>query len=157
MFVLNEFSLFFHNRRVETPPAKKNITNKVQQWVQSVPPPPKKLRGLAANSVVSKVSSTLTKSTKSASCAVVSASTSRVFPKPVLRAKRRAEEAGAEAASDVDEYAPSAAFGGLDEDEDDAAEWAAAAISPVKASAAARSSKVSIYTLHNDVLLPHDL
>ena len=126
MFVLNEFSLFFHNRRVETPPAKKNITNRVEEWVQGVPPPPKKLRTSAATSVTSRVSSTLTKksNTKSVSCAVVSASTSQVFPKLAHQVKRRAKEA----------------------DEDDTAERVAAALSPIRASTAARSSKVSIYT-----------
>ena len=147
MFVLNEFSLFFHNRRVETPPAKKNITNRVEEWVQGVPPPPKKLRTSAATSVTSRVSSTLTKksNTKSVSCAVVSASTSQVFPKLAHQVKRRAKEAEPE--SDDDEYVPPpGAFGGLDEDEDDTAERVAAALSPIRASTAARSSKVSIYT-----------
>jgi hypothetical protein len=156
MLVLNEFSLFFHNRRVETPPAKKNITNNVEEWVQGVPPPPKKPKSLASTSVTSKVSSVLTKSNKSVSCAVVSVSASQIFPKPSPKparkagrqVKRRAKEPEPEPASD-DEYVPptSTAFEGLEEDEDDTAERAAALLSPVKASTAARSSKVSIYTL----------
>ena len=85
---------------------------------------------------------------------VVSVSASQIFPKPSPKparkagrqVKRRAKEP--EPASDH-EYVPptSTAFEGLEEDEDDTAEQAAALLSPVKASTAARSSKVSIYTL----------
>ena len=146
MFVLNEFSLFFHNHRVETPPAKKNITNRVEEWVQGVPPLPKTLRTSAPTLVTSKVSSTLTKksNTKSVSCAVVSASTSQVFQKPAHQVKCQAKEAEPE--SDDDEYVPPpGSFGGLDEDKDDTVEWVAAASSPIRASTATQSSKVSIY------------
>ena len=82
---------------------------------------------------------------KSVSCAVVSVSTSQVFWKLVHQVKHRAKEAKPE--SDDDEYVPPpGSFGGLDEDEDDTAEWVAAASRPVRASTATQSSKVSIYT-----------
>ena len=144
------------NCRVKTPPAKKNITNNVEEWVQGVPPPPKKPKSLALTSVTSKVSSVLMKSNKSVSCAVMSVSASQIFPKPSLKpvckavcqVKYQAKEPEPEPASD-DEYMPptSTAFEGLEEDKDNTMEWAAALLSPVKASTAAQLSKVSIYTL----------
>jgi hypothetical protein len=150
MFVLNEISLFFHDRRIETPPTKKNITSQIEEWAQAVPPPPKKLRSSGPGSVSSRISSVVAKSTttKSTSCAVASASTSDVFQKPVPRAKRRVEEVESkvESESDCDEYLPSTTFGGLDEDEDDMEERAAAVASPVRASAATQLNKVSVYT-----------
>lgn len=159
MLVLNEFSLFFHNRRIETPAAKKNVTNDIEDWTYTVPPPPAKLRTRGPGSVSSKISSVVAQSTtaKSTSCAVVSASTSNVFQKPVPRAKRRRVEE-VELASEDDEYMPSTTFGGLGEDEDDTEEKAAALLSPVRASAAAQSSKVSVYLSESRrVLLPRDL
>jgi hypothetical protein len=151
MFVLNEFSLFFHNCSIMTPATKKNITNRIEEWSQGLSPPPKKQRTLtktlAADKAADSVSgadSTLVKSaTKSTSCAAVSTSASHVLKKPVP-AKRQAQEL--EPASDVDDEVPSTAFGGLDEDEDDTVEQSAAASSPIRASAAAHMSKVSVYT-----------
>jgi hypothetical protein len=159
MLVLNEFSLFFHNRRIETPVVKKNVTNEIEEWAHTVPPPPAKLRTRGPGSVSSRISSVLAQSTttKSTSCAVVSASTSNVFQKPVPRAKRRRVEE-VEPASDDDEYMPSTTFGGLGEDEDDTEEQAAALLSPVRASVAAQSSKVSVCLSESRrVLLPRDL
>jgi hypothetical protein len=150
MFVLNEFSLFFHNRSITTPATKKNITNRIEEWAQGLSPPPKKqrtsTRTLAADATsgVDTSHTTLVKrSTKSTSCAVVSASATHVLKKPVP-AKRQAQEL--QPTSDVDDEVPNTVFGGLDEDEDDTVEQSAAASSPVRASAAAHMSKVSVYT-----------
>ncbi len=164
LFVLNEFSLFFHNRRLETPATKKNVNNSVVEWAEHVSPPssppPKKRKILIPPLVTSKSSSSLVKSasTKPTSCAVVSTSTANVLKKkPVPGAKRRAEEL--EYASDVYDEVQDMAVGGLDEDEDDTMEQAAAASSPIRASAAAQRSKVSHLYIFTAIcyVLPHGI
>lgn len=63
--------------------------------------------------------------------------------KPVLDTKRQAEEV--QHTSDVDDdMVEPMLYGGLGEDEDDTKEQEAAALSPIKATAAAKMSKVSV-------------
>lgn len=150
LFVVNEFSLFFHNRRFETPGTKKNVTNRVSNWAQDIPAPPKTLptkRTSTKSLVIPKASSNVVKITPSLassrpnSCAIVSTSTTDILNKPARKAKRQAEEL--ESVGDGYDEVSSAAFGGLDEDEDDSLEQVAAAMSPLKASVAMQRSKVS--------------
>ncbi|KAH9013394.1 hypothetical protein EDB85DRAFT_2141408 [Lactarius pseudohatsudake] len=151
LFILNELSLFFHNRRFETPDAKKNINTTVATWVHGISPPnsppPKKQKSVSAklSIVISKVSTKAkTTSGKSASCAIVSTSTTNVLAKPVRRAKRRHEELESSSDSESDGEVEGGVLGGMDNDYDDAMEQAAAALSPMKASAAAQRNKNSL-------------
>src|SRR6266702_3055135 len=75
--------------------------------------------------------------------------------KPAPRAKRRAEEL--EYASDVYDEVQDMVVGGLDEDKDNTMEQAAAASSPIRASAAAQRSKVSHLYIFTAIcyILPH--
>ena len=157
LITINVTSLFFHNRRFETPATKKDVTNEIQAWTQRLqaPPPPlrsKKSKASLAASTASKASLTLVKSTtattKPTSCAVVFESTTDVLQKNQARGtKRRVEEP--EHYSDTDDDTDDldimarALYGGLDDDEDDEMEAADAALSPLRPAVAAQMSKVS--------------
>src|ERR1700730_18593845 len=152
LFVINRTSLFFHNRRFETPDTKKNIENEVQAWCQGLesPPPPKRLQASSnMGSTASKANSNsaavpvraFTSTTESDCCAVIVGSSTEVLKKqPTRGTKRRADELESHS-----EYVPTddeatAPYGGLGEDEDDSLEQAAAVASPVKPSDAAKMS-----------------
>ncbi|KAH9021375.1 hypothetical protein EDB84DRAFT_1620833 [Lactarius hengduanensis] len=129
------------NQTFETPDAKKNINTTVATWVHGISPPnsppPKKQKSVSAKTsiVISKVSTKAkTTSGKSASCAIVSTSTTNVLAKPVRRAKRRHEELESSSDSESDGEVEGGVLGGMDDDYDDAMEQAAAALSPMKAS-----------------------
>ncbi|KAH9010527.1 hypothetical protein EDB84DRAFT_1583677 [Lactarius hengduanensis] len=139
------------NQTFETPDAKKNINTTVVTWVHGISPPnsppPKKQKSVSAKPsiVISKVSTKAkTTSGKSASCAIVSTSTTNVLAKPVRRAKRRHEELESSSDSESDGEVEGGVLGGMDDDYDDAMEQAAAALSPMKASAAAQRNKNSL-------------
>ncbi|KAH8988445.1 hypothetical protein EDB86DRAFT_3081572 [Lactarius hatsudake] len=114
----------------DIPDTKKNINASVANWrhclspPNSPPPDLKKTEG------------------SSASCAIVSTSTSNVLAKPARRAKRRYEEL--ESASDASDKVEGMALGGMDDDYDDALEQAAAVLSPLRAPAAAQKNKKSL-------------
>ncbi|KAH9008506.1 hypothetical protein EDB85DRAFT_2164316 [Lactarius pseudohatsudake] len=151
LFVLNELSLFFHNRRFETLDVKKNINTTVATWVHGISPPnsppPKKQKSVSAKPsiIISKVSTKVkTTSGKSASCAIVSTSTTNILAKPVRRAKRRHEELESSSDSESDGEVEGGVLGGMDDDYDDVMEQAATALSPMKASAATQRNKNSL-------------
>jgi hypothetical protein len=148
LILINETSLFLHNRRFSTPVTKKNIENCIQEWVQTIPPPPiahaaKKLRTSGASSIVTSSGSTLLPKTKgSQSSAVVLKTTTdalRKRPESSIGSKRTAREIDSDAEN---EEMPTTVYGGLQE-EDDTEEQRAATLSPVKAPIAAKKSKVS--------------
>ena len=154
--VINATSLFFYNRRFETPPTKKHIMNQVEEWVQRIPPPPFKKQKTTAtgssrsvssnvnpNPTVKTATSATTSTTKSTSSTIVVASTTEALrKKPAPGTKRRAKVL--ESASDGDDEGAfsNLCYEGLGEDEDDALEQADAVSSPVKAPVAAQMSKV---------------
>ena len=159
--VINATSLFFHNRRFETPPTKKHITNQVEEWVQRIPPPPSKKQKTTAtgssrsgplnvnpNPIVKTVAPTTAATrptTKFTSSAVVIDSTTEVIrKKPAPGTKRRAEVL--ESASDGDDEGTfsNLRYKGLGEDEDDTLEQADAMSSPVKPPVATQMSKVRL-------------
>jgi hypothetical protein len=152
LVTINATSLFFHNRRFETPTTKKDITNDIKVWMQRLqapPPPPasktSKATLTASTASESKASLTLvnstTTTTQPTSCAVVFASTTDILQRNQARGtKRRVEELEHDRDSD---NITSALYGGLDEDEDDEIEAADAALSPLKPAVAAQMSKVS--------------
>jgi len=155
LVTINVTSLFFHNRRFETPTTKKDIANNIKAWMQHLqvlplPQASKKSKVTLAASTASesKASLTLVKSTtttttttKPTSCVVVFASTTDILQKNQARGtKRQVEELECDCDSD---YMTSALYGGLDEDEDDEMEAANAALSPLKPAVAAQMSKVS--------------
>lgn len=162
--VINATSLFFHNRRferIETPAAKKNITNRIEEWAQGIPPPAlKKQRTSATGSQTSRSASSkaypnhmktaaasIAASTNSTSCAIVVDSTTEVLPKkPARGTKRQAEDLKFDA-DDSDDEGPGMVsnlrYEGLSDDEDDTLERAYAVSSPVKATVAAQINKVS--------------
>jgi hypothetical protein len=89
---INATSLFFHNRRFETPTTKENIINDIKAWMQHLqvlplPQASKKSKATLAASTASesKASFTLVKSTststKPTSCTVVFASTTDILQK----------------------------------------------------------------------------
>ncbi|KAH8994190.1 hypothetical protein EDB92DRAFT_1944016 [Lactarius akahatsu] len=159
-----------NNQMFKTPDAKKNINTSVVTWVHGISPPnslpPKKQKAASAkpSTVISKVTSTKAKTTsaKSASCAVLSTSTTNVLAKPARRAKCRHEELEPPSDSKSDGEVEGGVLGGLDDDYNDAMEQAAveqqyaqltgmefspltaAALSPMKASAAAQRNKNSL-------------
>lgn len=158
--VINATSLYFHNRRFETPAHKKNISDLVEEWAQGLPPPPlKRQRTSATGSVTSYTSShanpnhrkaaiatTATTKSTSRSCAVIVGSTTEVLKKKSAPGTKRRAEVLESAASDDDEDEGTVSnlrYAGLDEDEDDTLEQADAALSPMKPSVAALMSKVS--------------
>ncbi|KAH9021448.1 hypothetical protein EDB85DRAFT_1895658 [Lactarius pseudohatsudake] len=103
----------------------------------------RKVLSLKANTIVSKATSKAkTTSAKSASCAVISTSTSSVLAKLVRRARHRYEEleSASDASDEVEEMAP----GGMDDDYDDTLEQAAAVLSPLGAPAAAQRNKKNL-------------
>ncbi|KAH9013949.1 hypothetical protein EDB85DRAFT_1899439 [Lactarius pseudohatsudake] len=131
-----------------TPDAKININASVSNWRHRLSPPNspppnskrQKVQSVKASTIVSKVTSKAkTTSAKSASCAVVSTSTSSVLAKLACRAKHRYEEL--ESASDASDEVEGMAPGGMDDDYDDALEQAAAVSSPLGAQAAAQRNK----------------
>ncbi|KAH9022626.1 hypothetical protein EDB85DRAFT_1895155 [Lactarius pseudohatsudake] len=135
----------------DAPDTKKNINSTVANWRHRLSPPnspppnskKRKVQSVKASTIVSKVTSKAkTTSAKSASCAVVSTSTSSVLAKPARRAKRRYEEleSASDASGEVEEMAP----GGMDDDYDDALEQAAAVLSPLGAPAAAQRNKKNL-------------
>ena len=159
--VINATSLFFHNRRFETPATKENH---IEEWAQGLPPPPpfKKQRTSATGSTSShttssKANTNLRKTaitanaatTKSTSRAIVVDSTTEVLKKkPAPHTKRRAEDLESatntsDANDDLQSTVSNLRYEGLGEDEDDTLEQADAASSTVKASVAAQMSKVS--------------
>ena len=154
--VINATSLFFHNRRFETPPTKKNFTNEVEEWVQRIPSPPLKKQRITAtgtsrsgrsnvnpNPIMKTAIPATAATTKSTSSAIVIDSTTEVLrKKPATGTKRWAEVL--ESASDGDDKGtfPNLRYEGLGEDEDDTLERADAMSSPLKAPAAAQMSKV---------------
>ncbi|KAM6499161.1 hypothetical protein JOM56_004669 [Amanita muscaria] len=137
-----------------TPLNKKNISNSLQEWAQSIPPPPlarpsKKSKVSSASSVVTKIgnaTATSVPSTKSSrSCAIVSKATAEVLgkpkkpePKPTVGTKRTAAELDSDS-----NWAPTTIYGGL-QDEDDIKEQDAASASPMKSPMATAKSKASI-------------
>jgi hypothetical protein len=166
--VVNNTSLFFHNRSFETPAAKKSITNDVEDWMQGLlapPPPIKKHKASVVMASSTSSSKTLhperstSASTKptGTSCAIVFDSTTELLKQPVRGKKRHAQEL--ETISDADDAdkdtAATTLYGGIGEDEDDTMEQAAAALSPVKASDAARMSMVSQNFQSLDILVIH--
>ncbi|KAH9013473.1 hypothetical protein EDB85DRAFT_2158167 [Lactarius pseudohatsudake] len=139
------------NQTFKTPDAKKNINTTVATWVHGISPPnsppPKKQKSVSAKPsiVISKVSTKAkTTSGKSASCAIVSTSTTNVLAKPVCRAKCRHEELESSSDSESDGEVEGGVLGGMDDDYDNAMEQAAATLSPMKASAAAQRNKNSL-------------
>ena len=156
---LNATSLFFHNRRFDTPATKKNVPHEIEEWTQRLAPPPSKRQRTSAagihpapsnsNPIPMKTALPPTAAiTKSNSCAIVVGSTTEVFAgkkKSAPGTKHRAEDL--ESVSDADnEGVPTVSnsyYGALDEDEDDTLEEIDAASSPIKALVAARMSKVS--------------
>ncbi|KAH9021770.1 hypothetical protein EDB85DRAFT_2152145 [Lactarius pseudohatsudake] len=135
----------------DAPDTKKNMNSTVANWHHRLSPPnspppnskKRKVQSVKASTIVSKVTSKAkTTSAKSASCAVVSTSTSSVLAKPARRAKRRYEEleSASDASGEVEEMAP----GGMDDDYDDALEQAAAVLSPLGAPAAAQRNKKNL-------------
>jgi len=153
LVTINATSLFFHNRRFETPATKKDVTNEIQAWTQCLqaPPPPlgpKKSKASLAASTASKASLTLVKSTTATtmptSCAVVFESTTDVLQKNQARGtKRRVEEPEHYSDTDDSDTMARALYGGLDDDEDDEMKAADAALSPLRPAVAAQMSKVS--------------
>ena len=168
--VINATSLFFHNRRFETPATKKNKEKQVKEWAQGLPQPPSKRQRTSvastsrsapsakANPILLKTFAPATTAiTKSTSCATIIGSTTEVLTgrnKPVLGKKRHAEELKSSSSDADDESTKSNPhYRGLGEDEDDMLERADAASSPVKASVAARMSKVSRWQIFKFPLL----
>jgi hypothetical protein len=157
--VINATSLFFHNHRFETPATKKNITNRIEEWAQEIPPPPlKKQRTSATGSHTSRsvsskaypndmktAAASITASTNSTSCAIVVDSTTEVLSKkPARGTKRWAEDLKFDADDSGNEGTVSnLRYEGLADDEDDTLEWAYAVLSPVKVTVAAQINKVS--------------
>jgi len=157
--IINATSLFFHNRRFETPATKKNKEKQVKEWAQGLPQPPSKRQRTSVASTnrsapSAKANPKLLKAfapattaiTKSTSCATVVGSTTEVLTgrnKPALGTKRRAEELESSSDADDESTKSNPHYRGLGEDEDDTLERADAASSPVKASVAAQMSKVS--------------
>ncbi|KAH8984070.1 hypothetical protein EDB86DRAFT_3084773 [Lactarius hatsudake] len=135
----------------DIPDTKKKINASVANWRHRLSPPnspppdlkKQKVLSVKAGTIVSKVTSKAkSTSAKSASCAIVSTSTSNVLAKPARRAKRRYEEL--ESASDASDEVEGMALGGMDDDYDDALEQAAAVLSPLRAPAAAQKNKKSL-------------
>ncbi|KAH9006194.1 hypothetical protein EDB86DRAFT_3070212 [Lactarius hatsudake] len=130
------------------PDTKKNINASVANWRHRLSPPNSpppnlkkwKVLSVKAGTIVSKVTSKAkSTSAKSASCAVVSTSTSNILAKLARRAKCRYEEL--ESASDASDEVEGMALGGMDDDYDDTLEQAAAVLSPLRAPAAAQKNK----------------
>lgn len=89
--LINETTLFLHNRRFHTPDAKKNLTNSVQAWAQGLPAPPAKKqklsKSLSGNSVTTSTEPThVSKSVKS--CTTIVQSTNNL-PPPSQRSQPR--------------------------------------------------------------------
>jgi len=93
LVTINVTSLFFHNRRFETPTTKKDVANNIKAWMQHLQAPPlpqasKKSKATLAASTASEskasltlVKSTTTTTTKPTSCTVVFASTTDILQK----------------------------------------------------------------------------
>ena len=156
--VINATSLFFHNRRSETPATKKNLANRVEEWAQGLPPPPSKRQRTSvagtshsasskANPIPVKTSTrTTTAITKSTSHDIIVGSTTGVLTgrkKLSPGTKRRAEDLESASEADNQGTASNLRYRGLSEDEDDTLEQADAVSCPVKALVAAQMSKVS--------------
>ncbi|KAH9007489.1 hypothetical protein EDB85DRAFT_2165508 [Lactarius pseudohatsudake] len=146
----------------DTPDAKININASVSNWRHRLSPPNspppnskrQKVQSVKASTIVSKVTSKAkTTSAKSASCAVVSTSTSSVLAKPAHRAKHRYKEL--ESASDASDEVEGMAPGGMDNDYDDALEQAAAVLSPLGAQAAAQRNKVQNLDIRTGIASPN--
>ena len=145
---VNETTLFFHNRRFETPETKKNVSSRIKTWAQGVPPPAqvqhlaKRLKPSTASqrSISTSTSSTFNQGASGThTCAVVTSSTTTAFQnKPSL--KRQHLDSDDPDISKLN--MPSTAYGGL-EDDDDSLEQLAALISPLKAPIAVKESKVN--------------
>ena len=164
--VINVTSLFFHNRRFETPATKKNVPNEIKEWVQGLVPPPSKRQRISATSSIQSTplnihSASLnanpilmntappptTAIAKSTSCAIVIGPTTEVLSgkkKSALGTKHWAEDL--ESVSNADNEGmhtvSNSYYRGLDEDKDNTLEQIDAASSPIKALVAARMSKV---------------
>lgn len=155
--IINETSLFFHNRRFETPATKKNVTNHVEEWVQGLQAPPTKRQRTSVASTTNhstsskadpklKPSAAIASTTGSTSCAVIVGSVAEVLAgrkKTTTGAKRRAEDVKPISDADNEGMAFNPRYEGLVEDEDDSLEQADAASSPIKGHVAAQMSKVS--------------
>lgn len=155
--VINETSLFFHDRRFETPATKKNVTNHVEEWVQGLQAPPTKRQRTSAasttnHSTSSKANLKLNPSTATASttgstsCAVIVGSVAKILAgrkKTTTGAKHQAEDVEPISDADNEDMASNPRYEGLGEDEDDSLEQADATSSPIKGHVAARMSKVS--------------
>jgi len=164
--VINATSLFFHNRRFETPATKKNVPNEIEEWVQGLAPPPSKRQRISAASSIQSTPSNIHSASlnanpipmktappptaaiaKSTSCAIVIGPTTEVLArkkKSALGTKRRAEdlESVSNANNEGTRMVSNSYYGELDEDEDDTLEQIDAASSPIKALVAAQMSKV---------------
>jgi hypothetical protein len=157
LVTINATSLFFHNRRFDTPSSKKDVTNEIQAWTKRIQAPPlprafKKSKVSKASTITSnttsKASSVLAKSTttttttRPTSCAVVFEATTDVLQKNLARGtKRQVDELDHH--DDTDNDMASTFYRGLDEDDDDEREAADAALSPLRPAIAAQKSKVS--------------
>jgi hypothetical protein len=153
---INTTSLFFHNRRFETPSTKKDVTNEIQAWTRRIQVPPLPL-ATSKKSTASKASTTTANTTSKASltlvkgttttsrptsCAVVFESTIDVLQKNKARGrKRRVEELDDH--GDTDNDMASTIYGGLGEDNEDEREAADVALSPLRPAIAVQMSKVS--------------
>ena len=153
---VNKTTLFFHNRRFETPETKKTISSRIKTWATGVPPPAqvqhltKRLRPSTASqrSVSTNTSSSLNQGASSAhTCAVVTSSTA-----VTLRNKHSLKRQHLDHDDpDISELnMPSTAYGGL-EDDDDSLEQLAALTSLLKALIAVKESKVNTSSLSHFV------
>ena len=126
--VINATSLFFHDRRFETPATEENTTNHVEEWVQGLPPPPlKKQRTSATGSSRSaslranlNLMKTAAPAAATTSCAsIIDSRTDDLRKKPApTGSKRRVDDL--ESDSDAnDEGTVSYRYEGLGSDEDD--------------------------------------
>ena len=150
---INETTLFFHNRRFDTPLAKKNTTRLVL-WANEVPPPGPVLRlenklktsTASQHSAGTSVPSTLNHSSKSSRARVVTTPTTTA-----LGTKRSLKRKVTECQSDIDE--PMTADGGL-QDEDNALDELATVASPMKARAAEKN-KANVMFAVSRFIPPH--
>jgi hypothetical protein len=163
LVTINATSLFFHNRRFETPATKKDFTNEIHAWTRRLQAPPlpasRRSKATLSASTASKANLTLVKNTtgttttEPTSCAVVFKSTTDVLQKNQAQGtKRQFNELGHY--GDTDNDMEGALYGGLDEDEDDEMEAAEAALSPLKPAAAAQMSKVSPLRVFEFMITP---
>jgi hypothetical protein len=90
-FLINETTLFFHDRRFDTPETKKNLTNCVQAWAQGIPAPPTKKQKVSKTysvvSVTTVNSSQQAKSSKSVKACTIVVEPTNYLPPPPQRSQ----------------------------------------------------------------------